>query len=264
MRRRFELTGDFGSFTAETEGDVLVLNLQDKLMLRVSNLQTKSVVLDYLDQVSANKTIKVILIVSFPKKSGRQEYIEFFNRVIQSGSELNAVYKLFHAVDDLILKLKEVNQMVIHADSGNVLPLFLNISLACDYRIVGDDTVFQNPCLEFGLVPKGGGAFFLSKILGVSRAYKVMLSGEDIAARDAFEMGLVDEVVPAADLKPAALRVATQFARKPFSSLRCCKRLLNYTFKDLREYLDFETDELTKSVGAPGGGICEAFSLKSP
>ena len=264
MRRRFELAGDFGSFTAETEGDVLVLSLQDRLMLQVSNLQTKSVILDYLDQVSADKSIKVILIVSFPKKSGRPEYIDFFNRVIQSGKELTAVYKLFHAVDDLILKLKEVNQIVIHADSGNVLPLFLNISLACDYRIVGDNTVFQNPCLEFGLVPKGGGAFFLSKILGVSRAYKVMLSGEDIAARDAFEMGLVDEVVPAADLKPAALRVATQFARKPFSSLRCCKRLLNYTFKDLREYLDFETDELTKSVGAPGGGICEAFSLKSP
>jgi 2-(1,2-epoxy-1,2-dihydrophenyl)acetyl-CoA isomerase len=263
MRRRFELAGDFDSFTAETVGEILVLNLQDKLMLRVSNLQTKSVILDYLDQVSANKTIKVILIVSFPKKSGRAEYIEFFNQVIQSGIELNAVYKLFHAVDDLILKLKEVNQMVIHADSGNVLPLFLNISLACDYRIVGDNTVFQNPCLEFGLVPKGGGAFFLSKILGVSRAYKVMLSGDDIPAREAFELGLVDEVVPAAELKPAALRLATQFARKPFSSLKCCKRLLNYTFKDLREYLDFETDELAKSLGTPGGGMCEAFSLKS-
>ena len=264
MRRRFELTGDFDSFTAETQGEVLVLNLQDRLMLRVSNLQTKSVILDYLDQVSANKKIKVILIVSFPKKSGRAEYVEFFSQVVQAERELNTVYKLFHAVDDLILKLKEINQMVIHADSGNVLPLFLNISLACDYRIVADDTVFQNPCLEFGLVPKGGGAFFLSKILGVSRAYKVMLSGDDIPAREAFELGLVDEVVPAAELKPAALRVAAQFASKPFSSLKCCKRLLNYAFKDLREYLDFETDELAKSVGHPGGGMREASYQKTP
>jgi len=46
-----------------------------------------------------------------------------------------------------------------------VLPLFLNISLAYDYRIVADNTVFENLCLEYGLVPKGGGAFFLTKIL---------------------------------------------------------------------------------------------------
>ena len=51
--------------------------------------------------------------------------------------------------------------IVIHADSGNVLPLFLNISLAADYRITADNTMFQNPSLEYGLVPKGGGAFFL-------------------------------------------------------------------------------------------------------
>jgi 2-(1,2-epoxy-1,2-dihydrophenyl)acetyl-CoA isomerase len=263
MRRRYELAGDFDSFTAEIVGEALVLNLQDKLMLRVTNLKTKSVVLDYLDQVSSNKAIKVIVIVSFPKKSGRQEYIEFFNQVIQSGMELNAVYKLFHAVDDLILKLKEVNQIVVHADCGNVLPLFLNISLACDYRIVGDNTIFQNPCLEFGLVPKGGGAYFLSKMLGVSRAYKIMLSGNDIPAEEAFKLGLVDEIVPSAELKEAALRVAAQFAHKPISSLRCCKRLLNYSFKELREYLEFETDELTKSIGL-GGGLCEEFCLKSP
>lgn len=263
MRRRYELAGDFDSFSTEIAGEVLVLHLQDKLMLRVTNLKTKSLVLDYLDQVSPNKAIKVIVILSFPKKSGRQEYIEFFNQVIQSGMELNAVYKLFHAVDDLILKLKEINQIVVHADCGNVLPLFLNISLACDYRIVGDNTVFQNPCLEFGLVPKGGGAFFLSKMLGVSRAYKIMLSGDDIPADEAFKLGLVDEVVPSAGLKEAALRVAAQFARKPVSSLRCCKRLLNYSFKELREYLEFETDELTKSVGL-GGGLCEEFCLKSP
>jgi len=263
MRRRYELAGDFDFYTAEIAGEVLVLHLKDKLMFRATNLKAKSVILDYLAQVSSNKAVKVIVIVSFPKKSGRQEYIEFFNQVIQSGMDLNAVYKLFHAVDDIILKLKEVNQIVIHADNGNVLPLFLNISLACDYRIVGDNTVFQNPCLEFGLVPKGGGAFFLSKILGVSRAYKLMLSGDDLTADEAHKLGLVDEVVPSAELKKAALEVALQFARKPISSLRCCKRLLNYSFKDLREYLEFETDELTKSVGPFGGGLREEICLKS-
>ena len=135
--------------------------------------------------------------------------------------------------------------------------MFLNISLACDYRIAADNTVFQNPCLEYGLVPKGGGAFFLSKILGVSKAYKMMLSEEDVRAEEALKLGLVDEVVPLAELQDTALKVAGQFARKPVSSLRCCKRLLNYSFKDLREYLEFETEELTKSIGPLGSGLAK-------
>ena len=148
-----------------------------------------------------------------------------------------------------------MNQIVIHTDSGKVLPMFLNASLACDYRIVADNTVFQNPCLEFGLVPKGGGAFFLSRILGVSRAYKIMLAEEDITADDALKLGLVDEVVLLKELRNAALMVAEQFARKPARSLRCCKRLLNFSLKDLREYLEFETQELANLIGPYGNGL---------
>ena len=257
MRRKFDLAGDFDFYTGEIIGNVLLLNLKDKIMFRATNIKAKSVILDYLDQVSRTDAIKIVLIVSFPKKSGREEYFEFFNQVIKGEIDFNVVYKLFHAVDDIILKIKEINQIVIHVESGNVLPLFLNISLACDYRIAADNTVFQNPCLEYGLVPKGGGAFFLSKILGVSKAYKIMLSEEDIRADQALKLGLVDEVVPLAELKDTALKVAGQFARKPVSSLRCCKRLLNYSFKDLREYLEFETEELTKSIGPFGSGLAK-------
>jgi len=257
MKRKIDLESDFDFFKGEIIGTVLVLNFKDNLMFRATSLEAKSRILDYLDKLSRTDAIKVLLVVSSPKKAGREEYIEFYNQVIQSGLDINAVHKLFHAVDDLILKIKEINQIVIHADSGNVLPLFLNISLACDYRIVANNTVFQNPCLEYGLVPKGGGGFFLTNILGAGGAYKIMLSEEDITADDALKLGLVDEIVPLNELREAAFKVAEQFARKPSRSLRCCKRLINFSFKDLREYLDFETEELMKMIGPFGNGLAK-------
>ena len=257
MKRMMNLEGEFEFYTGEIAGNVLVLNLKDNLMSRATNLKAKLTILEYLDQVSRTETIKVILIVSFPQKAGREEYIEFYNQVIQSGLNINVVHKLFHAIDDLILKIKEINQIVIHADSGNVLPLFLNISLACDYRLVADNTVFQNPCLEYGLVPKGGGAFFLSKILGAAGAYKIMLSEEDMTADEALELGLVDKVVPFNELRNTSMAVAEQFARKPSRSLRCCKRLLNFSVGELRNYLEFETSELTKMIGPFGNGLAK-------
>ena len=260
MKRKIDLESDFDFFKGEIIGTVLVLNFKDNLMFRATSLETKSAILDYLDQLSRTDAIKVLLLVSSPKKAGKEEYSKFYNQVIQSVLDINAVHKLFHAVDDLILKIKEINQIVIHADSGNVLPLFLNISLACDYRIVADNTVFQNPCLEYGLVPKGGGAFFLSKILGTGGADRIMLSEEDITAGEALRLGLVDEVVAFNELRDAAFKVAEEFARKPSRSLKCCKRLLNFSFKDLREYLEFETDELTKMIGPSGNGLAKSGS----
>jgi len=257
MKRKIDLESDNDFFKGEIIGSVLVLNFKDNLMFRATSLAVKSTILDYLDQASRTNAIKVILIMSSPKKAGREEYCQFYNQVIQSALSINAVHKLFHAVDDLILKIKEIDQIVIHADCGNVLPLFLNISLACDYRIVADNTVFENPCLEYGLVPKGGGAFFLSKILGAGGAYRVMLSEEDITAGEALKLGLVDEIVAFNEVRDAAFKVASDFARKPSRSLKCCKRLLNYSFKELREYLEFETDELTKMIGPFGNGLAK-------
>ena len=255
MKRKIDLASDFDIFKGEIIGSVLVLSLKDNLMFRATSLKTKSTIIDYLDQLSRTEAIKVLLVVSSPNKAGREEYCKFYDQVIQSALDINTVHKLFHAVDDLILKIKEINQIVVHADSGNVLPLFLNISLACDYRIVADNTVFQNPCLEYGLVPKGGGAFFLSKILGAGGACRIMLSEEDISAGGALKLGLVDEIVAFNELRDAAFKVAEDFARKPSRSLRCCKRLLNFSFKELREYLEFETDELIKMIGPFGNGL---------
>jgi len=78
----------------------------------------------------------------------------------------------------------ELNKIVVHADSGEVIPLFLKVNLACDYRVVAENTVFRNPCLELGLDPKGGGGFFLSKMLGRSKALEVLLYEGDIPAKE--------------------------------------------------------------------------------
>ena len=94
MRKRFDLQGDFDFYTGEIIDNILLLNLKDKIMFRATNLKAKSVILDYLDQVSRTDTIKVALIVNSPKKSGREEYFEFFNQVINAGGDFNAVYKL--------------------------------------------------------------------------------------------------------------------------------------------------------------------------
>jgi 2-(1,2-epoxy-1,2-dihydrophenyl)acetyl-CoA isomerase len=136
--------------------------------------------------------------------------------------------------------------------------LFLNISLACDFRIVAEDTVFQNPYLDLGLIPKGGSAFFLCRILGHSKACKLLMLGEEIWAEQALTLGMVDEVVAVDRLEERAIEFARRLVQKSAVTLSGIKRLLNYFTKDLKDYLDFENQELMKIVGS------SEFSADSP
>ena len=137
--------------------------------------------------------------------------------------------------------------MVIHADSGNIIFLFMNISLAFDYSIMADNTVFQNPNFQLGLVPKGCGIFFISKMLGSRKTSEILLSGEDINAQEALRLGIVNKVVPVNELKEASLSIAQRFAKIPAQYSSGIKKLLNYNMKNLKEYLEYE-NEILRSI----------------
>ena len=137
-----------------------------------------------------------------------------------------------------------MDKPVIHADSGNVISVFMNIALACDYRIIGDNTQFENPYLQLGLVPKGGGAFFLAKMLGRGKAFEILTSDHTIGAKEALRLGIVDKVCPEENLYEEALNTAKHFIKQPEGTLWGIKRLLNYDLKDLERYLEYENETL--------------------
>jgi len=242
------LDGDYEFFSAETVEDIILLRFKKDLLVRTTDLQTTETLFKFIGRISNQVDIKVVVIINSPQKTGCEEYIEFYRKVYESKLGQYAMQRLYNSVDQFIEKIVSLNKIVIHADSGRVIPLFMNVSLACDYRIVADNTVFQNPCLELGLVPKGGSGFFLSKMLGRTKAYEIMLSDEDMSAQDALKLGIVNEVIPLEKLEEISLDRARRFARKPASTLQGIKRLLNYSLKDLQDYLKLENEVLIRII----------------
>ena len=244
---KVDVAHDF--FSARQVEDIAVLSFKEDLLLRATDLSAKTSLFDCLERISNNDAIKILLIMGSPEKTGREEFIAFYRQVFEAKLGHYSINRMYCAVDQFILKIVDFNKMVVHADGGKVISLFMNTSLACDYRIVADDTVFENPYLELDLVPKGGGAFFLSKRLGTSKAFEILLSGEDIPAQEALRLGIVDKVVPLAALNKEALKIARDFAEKPARSLSGVKRLLNYSMKDLEDYLKLENQVLLGMLG---------------
>jgi len=248
MRKISNLEVNYDFFSAEKAEDILILNFKEKPLARVIDLNGKKVLFDYLDFVSTFDEIKVVLMAGSPVKMGYDEFIEFYHQIIQLGWNQDEIEKLYNAINQFILKIAGFNKMVIHADSGNIILLFMNISLAFDYSIIGENTVFQNPNLQLGLVPKGGGIFFLSKMLGSRKTSEILLSDRDIVATEALKLGIVNEVVPVDELKAAAISIAQRFAKIPAQYSSGIKKLLNYNLKNLKEYLEYENDILRRII----------------
>lgn len=252
------LEGEFDLFTAERRPDAVLLRLKPDFMRRATDLCARDGILDHFGMINRADAVKSVIVMGAPDKSGADEYMAFYNQVLSGTIDRNAIHRLFNVIDQIILGLLELDKIIIHADSGKIISIYFNLSLACNYRVVADDAVFQNPCLELGMIPKGGGPFFLSAMLGSSRACEILLAGEAITAARALEMGMVDRVVPPEKLEDAALELAARFGAKPLSSIKGVKRLLNFANRDLRNYLEAENRELLSIVGSPrlpvGGG----------
>ena len=246
MAKKVALKKECEFFTAERLDEIVILRLKENLLFRATDLSERDKVIDYLDQVSITDAIKVVVFMSSPECKGSEEYFDFYHRALSSRLYDTDVRRLHNVFTQIILRIVELNKIVVHANSGKVISLFLNFSLACDYRIVADSTVFQNPYHKLGLVPIGGGAFFLSRRLGRSKALEILLSETDITADEAMKLGIVDKVVPQEELEKAAVDMARLFAQKPARSLAGLKKLINYSMIDLKDYMAIEYKELIK------------------
>jgi len=242
------LNVDKDLFFGEKIGEILILSFREKPLIHVADLSVKKALFDYLDLVACCDEIKVLLIKAAPTKMRRAEYIAFYKNMIRPGFDQMPLERMHNAINQFILMLMDLNKMIIHVDSGKVILLFMNISLACDYRIVADNTIYQNPNIELDVVPKGASVFFLSKMLGTVTASRILLSGEDITAVQAHQLGLVDKVVPLEDLDRMALETAQSYAQLPSGYAIGIKKLLNFDLKDLSRYLEFENELLRWQV----------------
>jgi len=89
------------------------------------------------------------------------------------------------------------------------------LALACDFRIASETSRLGQPEILLGIIPGGGGTQRLPRLIGPSRAKDLVFSGRAIGAAEALSWGLVDEVVPAAEVLDRALAKAAEFARGP-------------------------------------------------
>ena len=120
----------------------------------------------------------------------------------------------------------QLPQPVIAAIDGPALGGGLELALKCDLRIVAADAQLGLPEIQFGALPTGGGMIRLPRLVGISAAKLMVLSGEPVSGIQAYRMGLADAVAEGPVLQ-AAMELATRMARRPRYALLSAKQVID-------------------------------------
>jgi 2-oxoglutaroyl-CoA hydrolase len=132
---------------------------------------------------------------------------------------------------DNVAAPERCSKPVLAALHGYCFGVGLELALACDFRIAGDDLQLAFPEVTIGMIPGSGGTQRLARLVGLGRAKDIVLRGRRISAEEALALGLVTEVVPIGELDAAVSRVVDDLARLSPLALAMAKRVLNLAYE---------------------------------
>jgi enoyl-CoA hydratase/carnithine racemase len=146
---------------------------------------------------------------------------------LMSDRSKESVRPIISALGDALVTLEEIPKVVIAAVNGMCLGGGCEIALAADFRYAAENALFGQPEIRFGIMPGAGATQRLPRIVGVSAAKDLIYSGRRVRAREALDLRLVDRVLPAAEVYPAALEAAATYARGPAAALGAAKTAID-------------------------------------
>lgn len=149
-----------------------------------------------------------------------------------------------------------IPRAVIAAINGVALGGGCELALACDLRVAADSARLGQPEIVLGIIPGGGGTQRLARLIGPGRAKEMILAGRPVGAEEAMAVGLVNRVVPAADVLETAVAWASELARGPVGAHDLAKRAVEEGLqRPLPDALDLEEDLFAASFATEDARI---------
>jgi 2-(1,2-epoxy-1,2-dihydrophenyl)acetyl-CoA isomerase len=175
------------------------------------------------DELEADETVRAIILTG----AGGH---------FSAGGDVKSMVKRHTAADGrarveslnrFVLRLFNFPKPTLAMVDGFAVGAGCNIALGCDLVIASDRARFGEVFAKIGLVPDGGGTWLLPRLVGLAKAKELVFTADIIDAAEALRIGLVNRVVPAADLETTSRTLAARIAAGPPGTLALAKSLLN-------------------------------------
>lgn len=232
------MTQSYETLLVERRERVAIITINRPEKRNALNIKTREEGAMVMEELGADEAIRVVVFTGAGDKAfiAGADIAEFQGRTAITQREVMLGRSLFTAIDNFP---KPVIAMV----NGYCLGGGCELALSCDLRVASDRASFGQPEINLGIIPGGGGTQRLTRLVGEGKAMELILTGDIIDAQTAYSLGLVNMVVPAADLEGKTMELANRIAEKSPVALRMAKEAVKLASRsNLDEGLRREVD----------------------
>ncbi|PKN66934.1 MAG: crotonase [Deltaproteobacteria bacterium HGW-Deltaproteobacteria-12] len=217
---------EYKNILFNVEDGIAVITFNRPKALNAMNSETLTELRDAATVCKKDDSIKALILTG----SGDKAFVAGADiSEMQSLCPMDA-HKFMELGQETLRLLEEMPKPTIAAINGFALGGGTEISMACDIRFASETAVFGQPEILLGLIPGWGGTQRLPRLVGMGIAKEIILGGVQIKAQRAYEIGLVNKVLPPATLMEEARKFARKLADMPPFTLKMAKYSINYGY----------------------------------
>lgn len=224
-----------------------------------------------LSEIEADPSVRVVVVRgaggSFMAGGDIGEFRSKLGRYPDKAEFRVALKDMIEQGQRLALKIRRLPKPVIASVEGGCAGWGFSLMTACDLVIAANNAKFTLAFIHLGTTPDGGVSFHLPRVVGMKRAAEIALLGDRFGAAEAEQWGLVNRVVPQAELATQTAKLAARLARGPALAYARTKALLNASAaNDLEAQLRAETEAFADSALSAdfAAGVAAFFDKKPP
>ena len=256
---------DFQHLLVQQDGGVLTITMNRPEVLNAFNDTMLEELGETMDAAAIDESVRCVVLTGAGRGFGSGQDLRSFAAMSASDEPVKVSVHLqkYHRV---VLAIRTMPKPVIAAVRGVAAGISCNIALACDLRIAADDARFIEAFARIGLVPDGGGGFFLPRLVGLGRALEMAMLAEEVSGPEAERIGLVNKCVPLSEFEGATQALAQRLANGPTRSYGLIKELMNDSLEsDLQSSLQLEGElqDIARGTADHREGVM-AFLQKRP
>jgi enoyl-CoA hydratase len=211
-------------FTVE-EG-IATITFNRPKALNAMNAETMSELLDAATVCKNDQNIKVLILTG----SGEKAFVAGADIVHMQNLRPAEALSFMELGNETMRLIETMSKPSIAAVNGYALGGGAEISMCCDVRFASENAVFGQPEVSLGITPGWGGTQRLPRLVGIGRAKELIMGGALIDAKRAYEIGLVNKVLPADQLIAETRKFASKLAGLPGFALKMIKQSINFGY----------------------------------
>jgi len=208
------------------EEKIATLTFNRPKVLNAMNLEVLGEIYDAVSACANNDDVRAVIVTG----AGDKAFVAGADIAQMQNATSVEILQLMEAGHKTMRLIETMPKPAIAAVNGFALGGGTEIALACDIRFASEKAVFGQPEILIGVIPGWGGTQRLPRLIGMGLAKEIILSGTQINAQRAYEIGLVNKVFPPEKLMEEARKFAAKLAVLPSFALKMAKNAINYGF----------------------------------